>query len=625
MKMKTKHPVRFLSLLLVLCMAAGMVPVVFAEDTAPAAGTARDYDTAADGDLLWTVDFHFGETFEEWNYDESLKNGLKITDTEAGSGAKLTFTNKAAGVVGFYGGNIPMYTVKDRVYTLSWYTENTNPENIRLASQFSCVYKEKKKNNARVGINSVKSAAFDRMMLILNGSNKDELPPVSRAADTANKNRQYFKLLVDGVSMVMRFYALNEDGEYQLIHTQQIEALKPDAPCLSVGMYTWDGVAGNDEISMGDVKIVKGDQVNNPAAAWRAAYDQAKDGEVLSRVSFGDITANRTGFGKVRNYTYATANGRSLRLQLGADAVSGTGAAQAFGVYLPDTQAHRYGSYTFEFYVNSNKRVDFGVLGVYNDTDDYHNIGFSYFNTDATKMFMKDHGWTNVSDAALTAAPYRAALTVHQQMQTPKTGDGIACNVKVEVDSVNRIMHSYILTDEGFVKTASIAWGEDSALGSTLYFYAWDKGTDAEIGNLVIRKGLTAEAEPAETAPKAEAVQVGAVKDGKVTLRFVGSGRQADFNRLGFEISAAAGAETRTFGYKTRIGVRRLTETTLDSTLAAVTAESLNALYLWGYTLTDVPATGTVTFTVRPYAILEDGSVRYGTALIFTLENGILK
>ena len=607
---------RILAFLLVLCMTAGMVPAVFAENAAPAAGTARDYDTAADGDLLWTVDFHFGETFEEWNYDESLKNGLKITDTEAGSGAKLTFTNKAAGVVGFYGGNIPMYTVRDRVYTLSWYTENTNPENIRLASQFSCVYKEKKKNNARVGINSVKSAAFDKMTLILNGSNKDELPPVSRAADTANKNRQYFKLLVDGVSMVMRFYALNEDGEYQLIHTQQIEALKPDAPCLSVGMYTWDGVAGNDEISMGDVKIVKGDQVSNPAAAWRAAYDQAKDGEVLSRVSFGNITANRTGFGKVRNYTYATANGRSLRLQLGADAVSGTGAAQAFGVYLPDTQAHRYGSYTFEFYVNSNKRVDFGVLGVYNDTDDYHNIGFSYFNTDATKMFMKDHGWTNVSDAALTAAPYRAALTVHQQMQTPKTGDGIACNVKIEVDSVNRIMHSYILTDEGFVKTASIAWGEDSALGSTLYFYAWDKGTDAEVGNLVIRKGLTAEWRPAEADPDPIVMRgiqtMAGGEAGTVSVRFVAEIDGMDYDTAGFELQLLYNGKTGT--------VDLSTQKAFTSILAAdqTVYPDAKGHYLVAIALTGIPEGATVRFTVRPYTA--SGEVKtYGSTGTYVL------
>lgn len=620
--MKTKHSVRFLALLLVLCMAAAVFPVVFAEDAAPAAGTARDYATAADGDLLWTVDFNFGDTFKEWNYDDSLKAGLKITDTDAGHGAKLTFTAKAAGVVGFYGGTLPEYTIADRVYTLTWYTENTDPKNIRLASQFSCVYKEKKKNSVRVGINSVKSETFDKMTLVLNGTNRDELPPVSRMADTANRNRQYFKLLVDGVSMVMRFYALNTDGEYQLIHTQQMEALRQDQPCLNVGMYTWDGIAGNDEISMGDVRIYRGDQTDNPADAWRAAYDQAKDGDVLSSVNFSDIAANRTGFGKVRNYTNATAKEKTLQLKLAANASAG--AAQAFGVYLPDTQAYRYGSYTFEFYVNSNKRVDFGVLGVYNDTDDYHNIGFSYFNTAAANMFMKDHGWANETDKALTAAPYNGTLTVYQQAQTPRTGEDIACNVKIEVDAVNHVIHNYILTDEGFVRTASIAWG-DTALGSTLYFYAWDKGTEAEFKNVVIRKGLTAEMEPAETTPKAEPVQVGAVKDGKVTLRFVGSGRQENFNRLGFEIVAAVGEESRSFGYKTRIGVRTLTQTALDSTLGAVTAESVNALYLWGYTLTDVPATGTVVFTVRPYAILEDGSVRYGTSVTYTLEDGILK
>ena len=622
--MKTKHSVRFLALLLVLCMAAAMVPVVFAEDAAPAADAVKDYNAAADGDLLWTVDFNFGDTFKEWNYDDSLKTGLKITDTDAGHGAKLTFASKENGVVGFYGGTLPDFTIADRVYTLTWYTENTDPKNVRLASQFSCVYKEKKKSSVRVGINSVKSETFDKMMLILNGSNKDELPPVSRMVEPENKNRQYFKLLVDGVSMVMRFYALNTDGEYQLVHTQQIEGLRTDQPCLNVGMYTWDGLTGTNEISMGDVKIYKGDQTANPATSWRSAYDAAKDGDVLSSVNFSDIVANRTGFGKVRNYTYATAKGGTLKLQLGADAVSGTGAAQAFGVYLPDTQAYRYGSYTFEFYVNSNKRVDFGVLGVYNDTDDYHNIGFSYFNTTAANLFMKDHGWANATNKDLAAAPYNATLTVHKEAQTPKTGDDIACNVKIEVDAVNHVIHNYILTDEGFVKTASIAYG-DTALGSTLYFYAWDKGTDAEFKNMVIRKGLTAEMEPAETTPKAELLQVGAVKDGKVTLRFVGSGKQEDFNRLGFEIAAVVGEESRSFGYKTRIGVRKLTETTLDSTLGAMTAESVNALYLWGYTLTDVPATGTVVFTVRPYAILEDGSIRYGTAVTFTLENGILK
>lgn len=618
--MKTKHSVRFLAILLCVCMAAGILPIVFAEDApaTPANATAKDYDTAADGDLLWTVDFNFGEIYQEWICDDALVTGLKITDTEAGHGTKLTFTNKAADSNGYYGGDIPMYPIDNRVYTISWYTENTDPATIRQASQFSCI--SIKGNNYRVGINTVKSSAFEKMMLILNGSNLEYLSPVSRQADTENKNRQYFQMVMDGVSRTMRFYALNTDGEYQMLQTYKFDELKPTAPCLTVGMFTWDGVLGNNEISMADVQIFKGDQTNNPTKDYRAAYDQAKDGDVLYKVNFSDIEANRIPFSKVRDYNYATIDGYSVKFTYNTKST-----AQIFANYLPDPMAHTYGSYTYEFYVSAEKRVTFGVLAMYNDyrTADL-DIGFSYFNPDPSKMFMNCRGWTDVNNTTLTGAPYNCTLTVHDQQQNPKTGEGIACNVKIEVDTANKVIHNYILTDNGFVKTASIGY-EGTKLAPAIYLYAYDSATNAEFRDLVIRKGLTAGLASAETCVKAEALQVGAVRDGKVVLRFVGSGMQADFNRLGFEVTATVGEEARTFGYKTRIGVRKLTGTALDSTLTEMTAESVGAAYLFGYTLTDVPATGTVTFTVRPYSLLDDGSVRYGATVTYTLENGILK
>ena len=123
---------------------------------------------------------------------------------------------------------------------------------------------------------------------------------------------------------------------------------------------------------------------------------------------------------------------------------------------------------------------------------------------------------------------------------------------------------------------------------------------------------------------QALALQTGSVADGKLAIRFVGGGVEGTYNRVGFEITAAYGEASDRYEYSTPETYRTLTPPKADAGIAALAAADEGMTYLYGYTLSGVPADLTVTFTVRPFA-MKNGNRLYGEAVTFVLENGTLK
>lgn len=608
-----KTNISFICIVMSLCMIICSCPLVAYATTnsiAPlsAENGAKAYDTANNGDVLYTVNFNYDNTFVT---NKSGNAGtVSITDTDKGTGAKLTLSNKTANAA-YYGGNLTSYPITNHVYTISYYIENTNTKNIRIGAQFINVNGTANSSlKFRMGINTAKEDISDgklmNMHLVENGSVTRTLTSVERLVDVTKNNRQYFKAVIDGVNNCVAFYTLGVNESYELLHRYKIMSLNYDY--LSIGLYTYDSITETDSISIGDVEIAKGSFVEND---YRNRYDNAEYGDTLYDVDFEKLIAGKDGWSYMLNNTGvpgSTQNSLTLNNE--------SATAQYVAVYHPDMNAHNYGSYTYEFYVDSDNRTGLSVLGAYTAGGSFYATGFSYFNSGAN-MFTKVNGWTNSEDTALSAAPYNCSVTVYSQQQSPKTGTDIACNVKIEFDTTAKTVTNYILTEKGFTKTASIDYS-NSPLSPVLYFYAYNGNTNATFSNLKIRKGLTVAF--TDSVDMVD-MQVGTVTDGKQTVRFVACGSSTAFNRAGLKIVATFDGGRYEYDYSTHEVCKKLTSPTQDTSISAISISEGDE-FLFGYTLSGIPADIKVTFTVTPYVIDKYGDTSYGESLEYLLING---
>ena len=380
MKRSTK---RILSLLLAACMMLGLLPALaltsWAEET-----DAVDYADAEDGELLYTVDFGFDEAYTKHLTDTSA------TATVSEDGRRLTFTGKASGAAIYYGGFLKKYPVVGHVYTISYYTE-TSSLNIRHSLQ---VFND----GGRIGLVSVSGSTSSANMLI-NGSTGASVPyTVNRKNDIENNNRQYFKVVVDGIRMVAQFYALDTGDNYSLVAETAINCLKSNfRNYLCIGMYSWDALAGESFVAVGDVQIAKGNTVASGKSAYQQAYDAAAYGDVLYEVDFRED--NEAGFewGDHRassNKGTVSEDGSTLTY------FSETAAAQVYAAYFPDPTALNYGTYTYEFFINSGTedtkvRAALNVIGYGSG----NSAGFSYFN--GANQFSRGGNFVGIGDSTL--------------------------------------------------------------------------------------------------------------------------------------------------------------------------------------------------------------------------------
>lgn len=487
--------IMLLSIVLCMCMLFGVLPISATEignaEDEEISTIYKEYDDAENGDKLYTVNFNFDDVYTN-NRSSAVTDEIYTISGE--NGEKITFTNKVAGDH-YYGGHLKKYPIVGNVYTISYYIENTSSATHRAAAQFFS-------DGQRVGLVNGKDAN-DQLYIQLSGSAGMKLDnTVQRKVDTANNNRRNYKVVIDGVNMVARFYALNTSDEYEWIVNIDIDFNSDGFQnYLSIGLFCYDAVASNASVSMGDVVIEKGDLFNTQKSDYQNLYDNKSHGDILYDINFNDIKNNTNGWNSFRGKLNITndavsADGNSLSLNYTASSVN-----QYIGASFPDKNMANYGSYTYEFYVDSDMRVGLNVLGN-TAGGSYNAIGFSYFNTTSGHLYSVGDGWQYCTYNYFNGVTYRGAAVVETKVgnnynydQTPHTGENIDCNVKIEVDTVNKKITNYILKEDGsFKKTASIGY-EGCAFYPIIYPHAYNQSPNANFSNMVIKKGLTATGE----------------------------------------------------------------------------------------------------------------------------------
>ena len=123
-------------------------------------------------------------------------------------------------------------------------------------------------------------------------------------------------------------------------------------------------------------------------------------------------------------------------------------------------------------------------------------------------------------------------------------------------------------------------------------------------------------------------VQQTKVADGKFDLRFVAGVDSLKYSKVGFELVRIEAGKGNSALVKQ---VDNVVYTSLNGynengEKQVYTAADLGVAYLAATTVTNIPATGTVAFLVRPYAVSPNGEVIYsGMPMILTYVNGVLQ
>ena len=170
------------------------------------------------------------------------------------------------------------------------------------------------------------------------------------------------------------------------------------------------------------------------------------------------------------------------------------------------------------------------------------------------------------------------------------------------------------LADASILEKAkvTIRTREESTADMTAYTTEYD-GT----GRVAVFSNVTLEKIPESVAPTFEGVQEGKVDD-VFSVRFVATVKDLNYSEVGFKITAMDGEKSWT--NRTHTVYSKLIGNT-DTGVVEYTKENLDGEYIYALTIKGVPTTGTVTFNVKTYGIV-DGIELEGRTYAVTYTDG---
>lgn len=135
-------------------------------------------------------------------------------------------------------------------------------------------------------------------------------------------------------------------------------------------------------------------------------------------------------------------------------------------------------------------------------------------------------------------------------------------------------------------------------------------------GQVMIPAGAAAvvPSEPSHFAPVTEGgvvfrgVQNTGVQDGSFNLRFIGTVDSLQYSALGYDLSCTWAGGSKPEAEFTTDTVYKTITATENGMTKQYTAEGFSAEYIWAVTVAGIPATGDMTFTVKPFSCDPEGN-----------------
>ena len=609
------NPIRLLSLLLALVLVSCAVGVwSFAEEAVPAAegeGEAAGTLTpeTIPNELLLDVDFRGGG-----GYTPGVISQVGGTaEASADGDSVLLRTAKQTG-------GLPI-----AVHTLYW---GALIDNLPLGGEsYTVTFAVTNPGNYRFGVMLDYDGSSVQTSTDIQGT-PDGLVEGTNVTPDDLDGKRYYCVELDGETNVLNFYVL-AGGEYQMLSTTPFDTGAPVSDSLALIFYLYGGMnptaaAGTvlSEITVSDCNIYRGIY----RGAMLKEQSPEPDGTLLLEINdlSKDAFNPETGVGYRQSvssndnfYEFDEADGLMKTYSVGASTTYVYGGST--NLRLDGTTKYTV-SYLTQLSASSGSGLRISYAAPGNSVGAYiqqgqacipwgvnTSNGYSGYKAYTSRMlqnggiFWQEGGYAKVDleiNGTVVSLYINDVLLAREDLTNPSNAnlkDGVVKDLMS--DTLSIVWHEYELA------------GAVAGAGSTVF------------KSIRIYSGLLHQ----ETYDvQALALQTGSVADGKLAIRFVGGGVEGTYNRVGFEITAAYGEASDRYEYSTPETYRTLTPPKADAGIAALAAADEEMTYLYGYTLSGVPADLTVTFTVRPFA-MKNGNRLYGEAVTFVLENGTLK
>ncbi|MBR6680496.1 MAG: hypothetical protein IKL59_04470, partial [Clostridia bacterium] len=186
-----------------------------------------------------------------------------ITESEfiASEDGSITFTNKAA-KASTYDTYMRDYKVPGHVYEIEYWIEVSSfnyrvgfqPINSPSLDGYTTGSNVRLGWTTAVSTKSPNPANNDYVSRLANGSLKGSVILAQRDTDTANNNRQYFKIIVDGINDKMTLY-VKYNGEFVAVDTINLDMTNSTTQFLKPTVYVFDAVPEGEYATVGGVTV----------------------------------------------------------------------------------------------------------------------------------------------------------------------------------------------------------------------------------------------------------------------------------------------------------------------------------------------------------------------------------
>jgi len=519
--MKFKAKTRIVALAITAIMLLACVPVaVSAAQTTP-----LSYGSAANGALLYTVDFS-SKNFTLGSGTGWVKNVANANAAKSGNTLKLDYSTATQNVDDqMIVGTLKNYSLAGNTYTLDFdFSAKTGGKRAKIAFGYGTFAEQTDTSKGimflEVDYDASKPFRCMKGPTTMNDSNAfSNLDGFVKQATDGVYN-SHFKIVLSGktsgsnVIVTYTIYSKGADGK-DLIHKKNTFTTPSANAYVTLGVGNWDKITADGQgYSISNVNVYKGDTADKFDFEFQKKYDAAKFGEEIMKLDTSGIGMasknNINGYAWVQQPKGVTidTDGFIYCNPTGTYSSSSTGYMCGIKTTHPFADEWNYGYYTMEFALNSNARSAVHVL----DVGTAERIGFVFggngerpkqgdgttdipdFNYVGQNFACGGNLRDSATDSAFTALNNTGAKFIAYETGAVRVVTGSKINVKIEFNCVDKVITMYEKTEAGWVKVAALDYSgvtSSTTIKPIFSIHAWDYNANVVIKNVRYIKGLS--------------------------------------------------------------------------------------------------------------------------------------
>jgi len=509
--MKIKMKITAFAVALIMIFAAIPAAVLAADGTEPKA-----YDSVSDGELLYKVDFA-SKNFVVGRGNTYMRYVASLTGVRNGSTLRLGYENVTKRMDNHcMVGTIPSYSLAEKTYTIDLdFSAQTPGKRAKVYFGFGQFAEEEgtpKQQPLALEINYGNRKPFRMMRDTTTMADENTFHNIEEFLTETQTS--HLKIVLSGAAesdgKVKVDYEIYSVGAYENeMILKQGAFVSPSANAvMTLGIGEWNALNSEGQAySISNVAIYRGD-TSAPAFKFQNRYEAASYGTAILKLDtygIGDETKNN-----VNEYTW-TQKDSGVTVDTDGYVYCNPTEDGVYGVTTahPFANEWSYGYYTMEFALNSDRRCAIGLV----DIGNLQRVGFGFGANSERKM--QEDGITPVvddtrylgqtfsqgdkmfdssEDEAFAAVEGTGVRLITYKADAQRIVTGNKVNVKIEFDSVKKLITLFERTSDTWVKVSAIDYSGVESLDDIKPIFSLsvaDAGANIIIKNIKYFKGLS--------------------------------------------------------------------------------------------------------------------------------------